>query len=61
MFNKIKIKINNEIFALGLLIIITIIFTSYYNLTKTKINNPEDYELLNQNFSHFDFFVNYEE
>lgn len=39
MFNKIKIKINNEIFALGLLIIITIIFTSYYNLTKTKIKN----------------------
>ena len=25
---------------------------------KTKINNPEDYELLNQNFSQFDFFVN---
>ena len=25
---------------------------------KSKINNPEDYELLNQNFSQFDFFVN---
>ena len=37
MFNK--IKINNEIFALGLLIIITIIFTSYYNFTKKKISN----------------------
>ena len=37
MFNK--IKKNSEIFALGLLILITIIFTSYYNLTKTKITN----------------------
>ena len=34
-----KFKINNEIFALGLLIIITIIFTSYYNSTKSKISN----------------------
>ena len=38
-----KIKINNEIFSLGVLIIITIIFTSYYNHTKTKIlNNYKD-------------------
>ena len=37
MFNK--IKINNEIFALSFLIIVTIIFTSYYNFTKTKITN----------------------
>ena len=34
-----KIKINNEIFSLGLLIVITIIFTSYYNFTKLKITN----------------------
>ena len=41
MLNKIKIKIKNknEIFALGILIVITIIFTSYYNYTKEKINN----------------------
>jgi len=37
MLNKIKIK--NEIFALGLLIIITVIFTSYYNHTKKKIED----------------------
>ncbi len=37
MFNKIKIK--NEIFALGALILITIISTSYYNHTKKKITN----------------------
>jgi len=37
MFNKIKIK--NEIFALGLLIVITVIFTSYYNHTKKKIED----------------------
>ena len=36
---KIKIKNKNEIFALSILIIITIIFTSYYNYTKEKINN----------------------
>ena len=36
---KIKIKNKNEIFALSLLIIITISFTSYYNFTKKKINN----------------------
>ena len=41
MLNKIKIKIKNknEIFALSILIIITIFFTSYYNYTKEKINN----------------------
>ena len=32
-----KFKINNEIFSLGLLIVITILFTSYYNHTKSKI------------------------
>ena len=37
MFNKIKIK--NEIFALGLLVVITVIFTSYYNHTKKKIED----------------------
>ena len=36
---KFKFKNKNEIFALGLLIIITISFTSYYNFTKKKINN----------------------
>ena len=35
MFKKIKIK--NEIFALGFLILVTIISTSYYNHTKSKI------------------------
>ena len=41
MFNKFKIKIRNknEIFALGLLIITTIAFTTFYNFTKQKINN----------------------
>ncbi len=41
MFSKIKIKIKNknEIFALSFLIIITILFTSYYNFTKKKIDN----------------------
>ena len=37
MLNKIKIK--NEIFALGLLVVITVIFTSYYNHTKKKIED----------------------
>tara|TARA_B100000401_G_scaffold50863_1_gene29740 strand:+ start:268 stop:564 length:297 start_codon:yes stop_codon:yes gene_type:complete len=37
MFKKIKVK--NEIFALGLLIIITVVSTSYYNHTKSKISN----------------------
>ena len=36
---KFKFKNRNEIFALSLLIIITIAFTSYYNFTKKKINN----------------------
>ena len=41
MFAKIKIKIKNknEILALAFLIILTVIFTSYYNFTKTKIKN----------------------
>ena len=41
MFNKIKIKIkkNTEIFALSLLIIITVISTTYYNYNKTKVFN----------------------
>ena len=45
MFKKLKIKIkkNGEILALGLLIIITIISTTYYNSTKNKIaNNYKD-------------------
>ena len=39
MINKIKtiIKKNTEIFALSLLIFITIIATSYYNYTKAKV------------------------
>ena len=37
MFNKIKIK--NEILALALLFEITVIFTSYYNHTKKKIED----------------------
>ena len=36
---KIKIKNKNEIFALSFLIIITIIFTSYFGYAKEKINN----------------------
>ena len=41
MFSKIKIKIKNknEIKALILLIILTVLFTSYYNYTKKKIVN----------------------
>ena len=45
MFNKFKIKIkkNTEIFALGMLILITIISTTYYNENKKKIyNNYKD-------------------
>ena len=45
MINKFKFnfKNKNEIFALGLLIIITIISTTYYNYTKNKIiSNYED-------------------
>ena len=39
MINKIKqsIKKNTEILALGLLVLITIISTSYYNQSKKKI------------------------
>ena len=36
---KSKIKKNTEIFALSLLIIITISFTTYYNYSKNKIYN----------------------
>ena len=36
---KLNIKKNLEIFALGLLILITTIFTSYYNYNKKKILN----------------------
>ena len=41
LLNKIKTKIkkNTEIFALSLLIILTIIFTTYYNYSKKKIYN----------------------
>ena len=40
---KTKIKKNSEIFALSLLLIITIISTTYYNYNKTKIyNNYKD-------------------
>ena len=45
MLNKLKPKIKNysEFIALSLLIIITIIFTSYYNYNKKKIyNNYKD-------------------
>ena len=39
MLNKIKLKIKNntEIIALGLLVIITVISTSYYNFIKKKV------------------------
>ena len=36
---KLSIKKNLEIFALGLLILVTITFTSYYNYNKKKIFN----------------------
>ena len=41
MFKKLKIKIKNkgELLALGLLIIITVISTTYYNSTKNRITN----------------------
>ena len=41
LLNKIKLKIkkNTEIFALSLLIILTVTFTSYYNYSKKKIYN----------------------
>ena len=37
--SKIKIKKNAEIIALSLLLLITIIFTTYYNHSKQKIFN----------------------
>ena len=41
MLNKLKTKVkkNTEIFALGLLVLITIISTTYYNYSKKKIYN----------------------
>ena len=41
MLNKLKIKFkkNTEIVALSLLVIITIISTSYYNFIKKKVYN----------------------
>ena len=33
---KFKIKVKNEVLALGILLIITIIFTTYYNFTKKR-------------------------
>ena len=49
MLNKIKTKIkkNTEIFALILLIFITIIATSYYNFTKAKVYS--NYKLITNN------------
>ena len=39
MFNKLKFKIQKEILALIILIIISTIFTLYHNYTKKEINN----------------------
>ena len=41
MFNKVKKKIrdNTEIIALGLLLLTTILSTTYYNFNKQKIYN----------------------
>ena len=39
MFNKLKLKIQKEILALIILIIISTIFTLYHNFTKKEINN----------------------
>ncbi len=39
MLNKLKLKIQKEILALIILIIISTIFTLYYNYTKKEINN----------------------
>ena len=41
MLNKIKSKLkkNTEIFALGLLVLVTIVSTTYYNYNKKKIYN----------------------
>ncbi len=36
---KLKIKIKNEVTALGVLLIITIVFTTYYNFTKKKTHD----------------------
>ena len=49
MLNKIKTKIkkNTEIFALSLLIFITIFATSYYNFTKAKVYS--NYKLIANN------------
>ena len=47
MINKFKFKIQNEIIALFALIIITTVFTLYYNYTKKKINN--DYKQIIEN------------
>ena len=49
MLNKIKIKIkkNTEIFALSLLIFITIIATSYYNFTKSRVYS--NYNIITNN------------
>ena len=50
MFKKlnIKLKVKTEILALALLIIITSIFTIYYNQTKNRINN--NYKKVIENF-----------
>ena len=47
MLSKFKFKIQNEIIALFALIIITTVFTLYYNYTKKKINN--DYKQIIEN------------
>ena len=39
MFNKLKLKIQKEILALIILIIISTVFTLYHNFTKKEINN----------------------
>ena len=41
MLNKFKIKIKNknELFALSILIVVTVVFTSFFSHTKNKINN----------------------
>ena len=39
MLNKFKFKIQKEIFALIILIIISTVFTLYHNFTKKEINN----------------------
>ncbi len=51
MINKIKIKIKNknEIIALVFLIVLTVVFTSYYNFTKKKIENNYN-EIINNIF-----------